>query len=263
MSASLDTTVKTATAHVVDLVFQRGMMVAVCRCGTHLVSLPAEMAQQERANRLQAAFLSHITRAAILLFCCVAWSCIMSIDTRTEAQIPLPFQPIGGAASAVVAATQASSWPLPRQMALLRLRHSSMSIPVLAALMRGTARPGQRDYFDLMRSGYAIKRFDGTRGALILTPRGRRDADALARAWAKELRLHILVHGEDTFNCTGHCTCDERFSSRKSVTGSRNVASQFGQHLQQVERGDWKPFDHAGFMAQFEASLAERSGAPG
>jgi hypothetical protein len=263
MSASLDTTVKTATAHVVDLVFRRGMMVAVCRCGTTFLRVPADLPQDTRARHLHDAIRAHLARAAILLFCCVAWSCVMSIDIKAEAQLPLPFQPIGGAASAVVAATQASSWPLSRQMALLRLRNSSMSIPVLAALQRGTARAGQGDYWDLQRLGYAIKRFDGTRGALILTPRGRHDADALARAWAKELRLHILVHGEDRFNCTGYCTCGEVFSSRKSATGSRNVVSQFGRHLQQVEHGEWKPFDHAGFMARFEASLIEGSGAPG
>ena len=183
----------------------------------------------------------------------------MSSDLKAE-QIPLPFTSLGDAARSAVASVQAASWPLPRQMALLKLRHSELSIKVLERLERGTARPAWKDYFDLKTSGYALRHIDGKRNPLILTPRGRMDADHLARAWAKELNLHVLTYGEDRYSCVTRCTCGASFTSRKSVTGRANANSQASRHLRDVEDGTWKPFDLNGFLDRYQASLDAQLG---
>lgn len=263
--SDLDLTPVPAT-HELDLFLSisgRELML-VCRCNEILLRIPISESQSSRALQVREAAAHHLQATAIAkpflkyasVFLVALWSCVMSIEARAS-QIPLPFQTIGDAASAVTASCQAASWPLSRQMALLKLRHSEVSIKVLERLQRGTARPTQADYSVLISDRYAAKHFDGKKNPLILTPRGRHDADHLAVAWAKELGLHILTYGEEGHRlCVTRCTCGESFTARKSLYGRSSANSQASRHLRAVEAGTWKPFDFNSFLARTTAEWA-------
>lgn len=64
MTARLDTSVRTSTPHVIDLVFRDGRMLAVCRCGMIILSAPAQQDQHLRAESLKLAVRNHFQAGA-------------------------------------------------------------------------------------------------------------------------------------------------------------------------------------------------------
>ena len=197
-----------------------------------------------------------VAPAASCFVCAVAfimWSiCVMSVQGVQAAEPPesaISQENIG-------LAYRSAQWPLGKQLALLSLGRTSLTKPVHVRLLRGTARASQGDYWALMRDGLAYRETIRGNPMLILTPHGRQEATELAWAWAKELRLHLLRRGENRYDCTARCSCGASFASRKSSTGSRNVGSQYGQHMIDVENGSWKPFNMSAFMAKIEARMA-------
>ena len=189
----------------------------------------------------------------------IMWSSVMSVQSVQAGAIPQAFtlsQDNLDPRHSVVA-----GWPLSRQMALLKLRNSEVSRAVMEKLAHATTRAGLEDYEFLVRNGFAYRTPIKGRMRILLFPTAFFDTDRLARAWAKELGLHILMsrsrqRRDEHSIASDVCTCGEVFSYRKGWNTLRSNGSGFGAHIDAVRNGTWKRFDHDAFMAKIEARMA-------
>lgn len=94
--------------------------------------------------------------------------------------------------------------PAGEQLALMTLRRSEITTAVVEKLRKGTARASQRDYWNVMRAGLAQRH---ARGFLMLTPQGRRQADAIAVEAARGLGLHFFTTGHNRLHNFVRCCC--------------------------------------------------------
>jgi hypothetical protein len=221
MNGIVDTTTKTSTPHVVDLVIRNGMMLAVCRCGQVLLRMPAQLPQAERAARLQDSIRFHLGRVAVVLLCCVLWSCVMSqnanaihisiskLSRMSDAQLrELDRIAMGGAPAPAkpLPHIEIDDIPNAAQAALVSMSFDAVAKAVTKALKNSTVRFGARDFALLRSLGLAERQPDTIWHRL--TDDGKGYARMVARRIAKEMGLHSIHTEIRSFKHEiAHCSC--------------------------------------------------------
>lgn len=274
MSAALDTTIKTSTEHVVDLVQSQrtGIMVAVCRCNHVLLRMSLATPQAERAARLKRAMADHLRACFTIflcLFCSVMWSCVMSnypaikisisqLANMSDAQRramdraamglppePAPAKPARPAPRHI----EIDDIPNAAQAALVSISFDPISKAVTARLKKSSVVFGRQEFTLLRELGLAARKTDTIYHRL--TDDGKGYAVLIAKRIAQELGLHEIWHeGAERYgHSTAHCTCGystRLYSGRAGAARDHN--HRIARHLAEAS-GAARP----GFVALGDA----------
>jgi hypothetical protein len=120
-----------------------------------------------------------------------------------------------------------------QQLALLITRRSTLSSAVVDKLKRSTAKASPHDFDHLVRRGLAQRHASGR--FLIVTFTGKLQADRIASALARDLKLHFFVTGGGRYSGYVACMCGWKYSHSRNEGHERSAfARRMSQHLAEV-----------------------------